>query len=117
MDKKSQINIWYLVAAVLAIMFIQSVLTQSQRIESIPYSDFERDLAEGRIERVVIRDRHILGTYKQPRNGKTEFISVFMPDRCPGNPAFVHEFEKMRPVRSARWAPIPSKTTSGSSSS
>jgi cell division protease FtsH len=76
MDKKTHINVWYFVAAMLAITLFHDWWAQASRVESIPYSEFESDLAAGRIERVVILDQHITGTYRSPIRGKSEFITA-----------------------------------------
>ncbi len=75
-EKKAQLNFWYFAAALMLILLFQGYWTQSRQFESIPYSQFERDLEQGLIESVVIREQYISGSYKSPgESGKTQFIT------------------------------------------
>ncbi len=77
MQKKAQLNIWYLVLAMIAIMWLQGLWQQMQSVESIPYSRFERYLAEGKIEKIVIGSQTIRGTFKVPQDGgHTAFVTT-----------------------------------------
>ena len=48
MDKKMQINGWYVVAAIFAVLAIQQWWIESQQIETIPYSQFEEMIDAGK---------------------------------------------------------------------
>ena len=50
MQKQTQCNLWYLVAAILDVMFLQNLWGASQQIESIPCSRFGQALADGDIK-------------------------------------------------------------------
>ncbi|MCB1740082.1 MAG: ATP-dependent metallopeptidase FtsH/Yme1/Tma family protein, partial [Gammaproteobacteria bacterium] len=76
MEKKHQINIWYVVVAILAITLIQDWWAAASRVQTIPYSEFEQDLKDGRIERIDIGDRFIHGYYKTPHKDRSEFITT-----------------------------------------
>ncbi len=80
MEKKTQFNVWYFIAAFLLLLIFQSWWSQHQQVETIPYSRFEQDLSQGRIKDVVVRGDYITGTYKQPlESGKTQFIANRVP--------------------------------------
>lgn len=64
MEKKTQINIWYLVAAVWAIIFLQQWWTERQAIQTIPYSEFEALLRDGKVAKIGIADNYIRGTLR-----------------------------------------------------
>jgi hypothetical protein len=49
MEKKTQFNRWYLIAAIIDVLWLHSLWLQSRQIEQIPYSKFEQLLKEGNI--------------------------------------------------------------------
>ena len=40
MDKKTQINFWYVIIAILGVLLVQNLYTQYTKVEPIPYSRF-----------------------------------------------------------------------------
>lgn len=77
MEKKTQINIWFIVLAILGIVFFRDLITQGQHVEILPYSDFQVLLSEGQISEISIAQDRISGTLKKPLdNGKTHFTTV-----------------------------------------
>ncbi|WP_323035790.1 ATP-dependent zinc metalloprotease FtsH [Pararhodobacter sp.] len=76
MNGKTQINIWYILIAVMGVVFIRDLWVQSQTIEAIPYSQFETYLDQGVIENVVIGSNTISGTFASPQAGKTGFVTT-----------------------------------------
>ena len=76
MKRGTQINIWYILLAVMGVVFIRDLWVQSQTIEAIPYSQFETYLDQGTIEEVTIGSSTIHGTFKQPQDGKTGFVTT-----------------------------------------
>ncbi len=76
MERKTQFNIWYVVLAVFGVILLQNLWAESQRVEPIPYSEFERYLDEGLIDEVVIGSEYIRGTFAEPRNGKSAFVTT-----------------------------------------
>src|SRR3990172_5701191 len=61
MDKKIKLNIWYIVAAMFGVLLLQSLWVQSQQVETIPYSEFQAHLKEGRVAEVVVTETYIRG--------------------------------------------------------
>ncbi|SET30231.1 membrane protease FtsH catalytic subunit [Nitrosomonas marina] len=89
MDKKEQINFWYVVAAVLGVLFLQSLYSQYTQIEPIPYSRFQHLLEQGQIEKISITDQHIYGSLKtRHADGFKEFVTTRV------EPEFAEELEK-----------------------
>ena len=76
MNRGHQINIWYLLLAVMGVVFLRDYWVQSTTVEPIPYSQFETYLDEGAIENVVIGTTSISGTFSSPMNGKTGFVTT-----------------------------------------
>ena len=52
MDKKTQLNVWYVVVAIFAILMFQNWWSASRQVQVIPYSKFEELLKDGQIEEV-----------------------------------------------------------------
>ena len=64
MDRRMKINIWYAILAVFGIIMLQNFWSQGQHVETIPYSEFEQYLKEGRLSEVTVTSRYIQGTLK-----------------------------------------------------
>lgn len=77
MDKKAQIYGWYIVGAVFAVLAIQQWWTESQQVETIPYSRFEEMVDAGKVQDVRITDKYITGNLKEPAvDGRKRFVTV-----------------------------------------
>ncbi len=76
MDNTAKLNLWYVAIAVIAIVLMQQFLRQATTTEDISWSDFERQVAQKTIAKITVSERHILGTYKAPHNGKTQFVTA-----------------------------------------
>jgi hypothetical protein len=75
--RKRQIMLWYTVAAVIGVLLFQYFWVNYTQIETIPYSQFEQLLAEGKVAEVTVGTDSIEGTLKEPlRSGKHEFFSA-----------------------------------------
>ncbi len=66
MQRQTQIHIWYVIAAVLAVIWLRDLWVASQRVEEISYSAFEQALNDGRIESVEVDGATLRGTYRKP---------------------------------------------------
>ena len=75
MEKKTQINTWYIFAAVLAVLLIQDVLTAARQTETLPYSDFKRLVAEGRVAEATVGPVRITGRFREPVDGRPFFVT------------------------------------------
>ena len=75
MERRTQFNIGYLLFALLAIFVLQQWWQQAQTIEVVPYSEFEKLLAEDKIAEVVVSDQRITGKLKAAENGKTVAVA------------------------------------------
>ncbi|MFI4932513.1 MAG: ATP-dependent zinc metalloprotease FtsH [Burkholderiales bacterium] len=76
LDKKQAWNIGYWLLALLAVLWAQDLWQAAVRVEPVPYSEFERALAEGRIDEVSISDRTITGHLKVPDGRKTALVAT-----------------------------------------
>ncbi len=77
MDKKVHINFWYVIAAVLGMLWIQSLYLQSTERTPIPYSRFQTLLNDGKINEVEIGPNYISGSLKKAEpDGLKDFITA-----------------------------------------
>lgn len=77
MDKKMQVNFWYVLIAVLSILFIQNLYNQYTKIEPIPYSRFQTLLEQDKVAEVAITDKQIFGKLKESSSEKfSEFVTT-----------------------------------------
>ncbi len=77
MDKKVHINFWYVIAAVLGMLWIQSLYLQSTERTPIPYSRFQTLLNDGKINEVEIGANYISGSLKKVEpDGLKDFITT-----------------------------------------
>jgi len=76
MNHSKQISIWYVFFAIMGVVLIRDLWVQSQTIEAIPYSQFEAYLEDGVIAEVLIGSTAISGTFIDPQDGKTGFVTT-----------------------------------------
>jgi cell division protease FtsH len=77
MNRKTQLNIWYAVVAVLVILFVQQWWIQRQQVETISYSEFETLVKAGKVKDVYVTERHIRGSLKEPLpDGRRLFVTT-----------------------------------------
>ena len=77
MDRKTQLNLWYALVAVLAVLTFQRWWAESQRVETIPYSQFVALVEQGQVKEAYVTDQFIRGTLKAPiPDGRTLFITT-----------------------------------------
>ena len=70
MQRQTQFNIGYVLFAVFAILLLQQFWQQAQTVEVVPYSEFEKLLAEDKIAEVVVSDQRITGKLKEPEGAQ-----------------------------------------------
>jgi len=76
-EKKQQIHFWYVIAAVLLMLFIQSLYLQSTKLTPIPYSRFEALLDANKVNEVAITQNQIQGTLKEAEpDGLKDFVTT-----------------------------------------
>ena len=81
MERATRFNVVYLLFALLAMLFLQQWWQTAQTVEVVPYSEFEKLLAENRISEVTVSEQRITGKLKSPENGKTIAVAnLVQPD-------------------------------------
>jgi cell division protease FtsH len=77
MDRKTKINIWYIVAALAGFMLVQGFYQQSKQYTTIPYSRFQTLLDQDKIDQIWIEQNTIEGTLKEPeKDGLKQFVTT-----------------------------------------
>jgi cell division protease FtsH len=77
MTDKGRFHIWYWIAALLGLLAIQYLIAVGQQVATIPYSQFQQLLREGKVAEVGVSDRFIQGTLKEPLpGGQTRFATT-----------------------------------------
>jgi cell division protease FtsH len=77
MEKQTKFTIWYLIIAVLGVLWLRDIWVTATQIEPIPYSEFQHHMKEGRIKEISVSSNTIQGTYKEPQpGGRTRFVTT-----------------------------------------
>ncbi|MGE5641353.1 MAG: ATP-dependent zinc metalloprotease FtsH [Clostridia bacterium] len=79
MERRMQFNLAYLLFAVVAMLALQQWWHQAKTVEVLPYSEFEKLLAEHKIDEVVISDQRITGKLTQKAGSKTVAVANLVP--------------------------------------
>ena len=77
MDRKIQINFWYVTAAILGMLLVQSFYLQTTKSTPIPYSRFQSLLNDDKVAEIGITQNYIRGTLKQAQpDGLRDFVTT-----------------------------------------
>uniref|UniRef100_UPI00313D0550 ATP-dependent metallopeptidase FtsH/Yme1/Tma family protein n=1 Tax=Inquilinus sp. OTU3971 TaxID=3043855 RepID=UPI00313D0550 len=75
--REHHINFWYVIGSILAVLVAHSLLTQSSRVEAIPYSTFLDLVRDGKVSDLMVGPTRITGSYREPAAGQPrEFSTV-----------------------------------------
>ena len=76
MDKKHGWNFGYWLIALLLLLLMQNLWQGLGQVQTVPYSEFEKALADGRFSSVAISDRTIAGRLKVADGDKSVLVAV-----------------------------------------
>jgi cell division protease FtsH len=77
MERKTHFNFWYVVLAVLAILFLQQLWGESQQVETVPYSEFQALLRDDKVEQIGVAESYVRATLRDPLpDGRTQIYAV-----------------------------------------
>jgi cell division protease FtsH len=79
MNKKNLWHVWYFLAAIFGIIVLQQLFSYNEQVQVVPYSQFLDDLKGGKVAQVKVSGDTIEGSYKQPQNGKKDFVTTRVP--------------------------------------
>ncbi len=81
-DPKTQVHLGYWLIALTVVFLLQSLWSSSRDVQTVPYSQFETYLQQGKIASVVVGDQTVTGTLKTPEaNGKKIVVAVRVDPR------------------------------------
>src|SRR5690242_19212664 len=76
--REHHINFWYIIAALLGVLGIQSLLSQPTHVKTIPYSEFQQLVDQNKVTDLVVGTTQITGTFKEPED---KSVPHFTTDR------------------------------------
>ena len=77
MERQHWFNIWYVIIAVLGVLWLRDLWMTASQVEPIAYSQFEQELKAGRVKDIAISNNVIQGSYKEPKPDKrTRFVTT-----------------------------------------
>src|SRR5438132_11482752 len=77
MERQSWFNLWYVIFAVLGVLWLRDIYVPATQVKPVPYSEFEKDLKAGEIKDIAISNNVIQGTYRNPRpDNRTRFVTT-----------------------------------------
>lgn len=77
-QQKQNLNVGYWLIAIALLLLFQSQWQAASQVEPVPYSEFERALAEGRVAEVVIGEHTVTGILKQPEGNKRALVATLV---------------------------------------
>jgi cell division protease FtsH len=84
-EKKTQINFWYVLVALFAVLVIQDLLIAARQTETIPYSEFKKLVAEGKVAEATVGPATITGRFREPVDGKPYFVTQRVEESLAGD--------------------------------
>jgi len=75
-EKEQKINLLYALAAIVAVLLIQSLFVQPTHLREIPYSEFQRLLAENKVDDLVVGPTRISGSFRDPAQGTPQHFAT-----------------------------------------
>ncbi len=76
MKRVTQFNIGYVLFAALGVLLLHDLWVATQTVAPIPYSEFQTQLRANKVKEVVVTDRDIRGSFTEPVNGKSKFVTT-----------------------------------------
>ncbi|MCZ2290965.1 MAG: cell division protein FtsH, partial [Burkholderiales bacterium] len=69
-------NVGYWLLAIFALIWIQSAWQAARTVEPVPYSQFEKELAAGHVQEIIVGETTVTGKLKSPDpGGKTVIVA------------------------------------------
>jgi cell division protease FtsH len=75
-NRKTSFNLAYVLIAAFGVLLLQDFWVRSQSVATIPYSEFQKLVREGKVASVVVSQDAIRGDLKEPLNGKKRFVTT-----------------------------------------
>jgi cell division protease FtsH len=88
LDRKQSWNFAYWIIVFMLLILVQDILLSANQIEPVPYSEFEKALSEGRIDKITLTDQTISGQLKSADSKKTQLVATLV------DPALAERLDK-----------------------
>ena len=75
MERRTQMNIWFAILAVIAFLFLQDWWVNARQTEAVSYTEFQNFLRQGKIKDVTVAEQLIYGDLTEEQNGKIRFVT------------------------------------------
>jgi cell division protease FtsH len=76
-EAKSKFNLWFAMAAAVAVLWLQGLWTQYTAVEQLPYSEMLQQLKAGNVQQIAIGTNTIEGDFKVPLvDGRKRFVTT-----------------------------------------
>ncbi|HEX9857945.1 MAG TPA: ATP-dependent metallopeptidase FtsH/Yme1/Tma family protein, partial [Paracoccaceae bacterium] len=79
MNKQQQFHVWYFLVGFILLLLFQSWWSSATVTERIAYSRFLELLEGGQIATVQVTSEQLTGSYREPLDGRTHFVTNFVP--------------------------------------
>ena len=77
MEKQTQFNIWYVMLALLAVIWLRDAWVGMSQVEPIPYSEFLHHVKNGELEEIAVSKNIIEGKLRKPTpDGRTRIVTT-----------------------------------------
>ena len=77
LPKQTQFTVWYLIVAVMLVLWLNQTVQQYRQVEPLAYSEFMALAKDGKVKEIAILDNHIQGELLAPLpDGRTKFITT-----------------------------------------
>lgn len=75
-DRRTHINFWYVIAALVMLIVFQSTLEQARRVETVSYSEFVRLLENGRLQSLSVSTTKIRAKLASRSNEGYDYVET-----------------------------------------
>jgi cell division protease FtsH len=77
MERHIRFNLWYVLIAILGVLWMRELWVAATQVEPIPYSEFQQQLKAGKVKEIAVGSSAIQGTFKEPQpDGRTRFVTT-----------------------------------------
>ena len=76
MDKKMSFHLSYVFIALIGVLLLHDLWVTYRSVETIPYSQFQAFVREGKVAEVLVSENAIEGVLKTPDHGRKRFITT-----------------------------------------
>jgi cell division protease FtsH len=76
MNKTNRFNLIYFVIAAFGVLLLHDFWVTSRTVATLPYSEFQKLLREGKIREIVVSTNQVEGDLVEPIDGRTRFVTT-----------------------------------------